>query len=152
MRRLRGFSQRGPPLRASRPQPPHFTRPRALAFFARAGWDTLGAKLRRIPTAGELHDDRWPTHLHINVEPRARGTGAAQALMDSWLERLAAAGSPGCYLQTLRENHRATAFFVHQGFVAYGEEVLVPGVRYLDRQVHQVTMVRPAPGTPTAAD
>jgi len=118
-----------------------YLRPRPLAFFARAAWDGLVAKVRREPTAGELHDARWPSHLHINVLPEARGTGAAEGLMTAWLDRLRAVGSPGCYLQTQLENARAVRFFGRSGFEPLGATPLIPGVRADGRRIHQQTMV-----------
>jgi ribosomal protein S18 acetylase RimI-like enzyme len=114
------------------------------AFFARSLLDVVGAAVRRRPAAGELHDPRWPAHLHINLLPRARGTGAAAGLMDAWSTRLRETGTPGCYLQTLVENRRATRFFERVGFVAHGPTPAVPGLRYEGGRVHQLTMVRPA--------
>jgi GNAT superfamily N-acetyltransferase len=120
-----------------------FLRRGPALFFARSLLDMAGAALRRQPTAGELDDPRWPAHLHINLLPRARGTGAAAALMERWLDRLRDTGTPGCYLQTLVENARAVRFFERMGFVAHGPTPLVPGLRYKGRRVHQLTMVRP---------
>ncbi|WP_330231915.1 GNAT family N-acetyltransferase [Nocardia sp. NBC_00508] len=114
----------------------------SAAFFARSLADMAGAAIRRAPTAGEIHDDRWPSHLHINVAPEARGIGAADRLMLRWFERLTEAGSPGCHLQTLVENSRAVRFFDRMGFTAHGREPLVPGLRYHGKRVHQRTMVR----------
>jgi ribosomal protein S18 acetylase RimI-like enzyme len=112
-----------------------------MAFFARSLVDVAGGALRRRSAAGELADDRWPAHLHVNVAPEARGTGAADALVEEWLSVL---GDTGCYLQTLRENTRAVRFFERMGFTGHGPEPLVPGVRYRGGRVHQKTMVRPA--------
>lgn len=109
------------------------------AFFARSLADLLVTKLRRQPTAGDFTDPRWPAHLHINVAPEARGTGAAAGLMRAWLDQL---GSTGCHLQTLQENVRARKFFERNGFAAHGPTPLVPGLRYEGRRVHQLTMVR----------
>lgn len=111
-------------------------------FFARSALDAASAALRRESAAGEIHDPRWPAHLHINVVPAARGTGAAEALMRRWFELLAAAGTPGCHLQTLVENGRAVRFFERMGFTAYGPAPVVPGLRYRGARVHQRTMVR----------
>ena len=116
-------------------------RPRAAAFFARALADVAWAALRREPTAGDFDDPRWPAHLHINVVPAARGTGVADGLMERWLDRLREAGSPGCHLQTLAENHRAVRFFERVGFVKHGPALPVPGLRYGGRRLHQQTMV-----------
>jgi GNAT superfamily N-acetyltransferase len=120
-------------------------RRRPAAFFARSLLDMAGTALRRQPTAGELDDPRWPAHLHINLLPRARGTGAAAALMERWFARLHETGTPGCYLQTLVENRRASRFFERTGFAAHGPTPAVPGLRYEGGRVHQLTMVRPTP-------
>ncbi|MFI5716719.1 GNAT family N-acetyltransferase [Nocardia sp. NPDC051750] len=117
-------------------------RPGPAAFFARSALDAAGAALRRAPTAGEIHDQRWPAHLHINVAPEGRGTGAADGLMDQWFERLRSLGSPGCHLQTVVENTRAVRFFERMGFTPHGPAPVVPGMRYLGGRVHQRTMVR----------
>jgi RimJ/RimL family protein N-acetyltransferase len=120
-----------------------FLRRGPALFFARSLLDMAGATLRRQPTAGELDDPRWPAHLHINLVPQARGTGAAAELMERWFDRLRDTDTPGCYLQTLVENARAVRFFERTGFVAHGPTPLVPGLRYQGRRVHQLTMVRP---------
>ncbi|WP_306214614.1 GNAT family N-acetyltransferase [Actinoplanes sp. RD1] len=124
-----------------------FLRRRPLAFFLRAARDGMPVMIRRQPTAGEFVDPRWPAHLHINVAPRARGTGAAAELMNRWLQRVAESGASGCHLQTLVENTRAVRFFASMGFVKYGPVPQVPGIRYRGRRVHQQTMVWPAPGS-----
>jgi ribosomal protein S18 acetylase RimI-like enzyme len=116
-------------------------RPRPVAFFARSVLDVAVAKVGRRPTAQECRDPRWPAHLHINVEPKARGTGVADGLMSRWLDRLRQVGSPGCHLQTVCENTRAVRFFERMGFVGHGPTPLVPGLRHRGRRVHQKTMV-----------
>lgn len=117
-------------------------RRRPALFFARSAFDAASAALRRAPSAGEIHDPRWPAHLHINVVPEARGTGAADGLMEHWFERLRSVGLPGCYLQTLVENTRAVRFFERMGFTPHGTTPPVPGLRYQGKRVHQQTMVR----------
>ncbi|WP_034520229.1 GNAT family N-acetyltransferase [Actinomadura rifamycini] len=112
-----------------------------LAFFARSMADMAGAAVRRRPTAKTFDDSRWPAHLHINVAPEARGTGAADGLVNAWLDRLRATGSPGCHLQTLTENTRAVRFFRRMGFTEHGPSVLVPGIRQNGGKLHQQTMV-----------
>lgn len=122
-----------------------------IRFFFRAAVDSLGAKIRRQPTAGDFDDPRWPAHLHINIIPAARGTGAARALMQAWDARLAEHGSPGCHLQTLTENVRAVRFLEKHGYIPHGPALAVPGLREDGRRLHQQTMVRPAAdgSTPT---
>ena len=120
-------------------------RPQSMVFFGRAIADTVRTKLRKEPATEDFHDPRWPSHLHINVVPEARGTGAGSALMEAWFDRWTQAGSPGCYLQTLVENPGAVRFFQRMGFTAYGPSPLVPGVRYNGKRLHQQTMVQSAP-------
>ncbi|MFG1774251.1 GNAT family N-acetyltransferase [Nocardia salmonicida] len=114
----------------------------AVVFFGRSTVDVLGAAIRRTVTAGEFDDPRWPAHLHINVAPEARGTGAAAGMMNLWLDRLVAERVPGCHLQTLVENVRAVRFFERMGFTPHGETPTVPGLRYRGARVRQLTMVR----------
>jgi ribosomal protein S18 acetylase RimI-like enzyme len=116
-------------------------RPAMMGFFARSALDLASARVRRQRTAGAVEDARWPAHLHMNVAAPARGTGAADGLMNRWLDRLQETGSPGCHLQTLVENTRAVRFFERMGFVRYGDTPLVPGIRYHGRRLHQQTMV-----------
>jgi len=118
-----------------------FRQPRARRFFVRAAYDTALLKLRRQPLAGELSDPRWPSHLHIDLMPEVRGTGAAKELMELWFARVRAAGSPGCYLQTSAENHRAVRYFERMGFTPYGGTPVVPGMRFEGKRMHQQAMV-----------
>jgi ribosomal protein S18 acetylase RimI-like enzyme len=114
---------------------------RPAAFFVRSMADLVRAAIRKEPTATGFDDARWPAHLHINVASSARGTGAADALMNRWFERLGETGSPGCHLQTVAENIRAVRFFERMGFAKYGPTPMVPGLRHKGEPVHQQTMV-----------
>ncbi|WP_433248006.1 GNAT family N-acetyltransferase [Actinomadura nitritigenes] len=116
-------------------------RPRLAAFFARSTGDLLWGAAHRRPRAAAFEDPRWPAHLHINLVPEARGTGAAENLMTAWFDRLRSTGSPGCHLQTLCENTRALAFFRRMGFTEHGPARPVPGLRYRGRRLHQRTMI-----------
>ena len=118
-----------------------YRRRESRRFFVRAAWDGLLLKARRVPTATELSDLRWPSHLHIDLLPVARGTGAADGVMNLWFDRLRAVGSPGCYLGTTAENTRAVAFFERMGFERHGDNAVIPGSRYDGRRLHQQTMV-----------
>jgi GNAT superfamily N-acetyltransferase len=105
----------------------------------RAIWDGIRDKQG---ATGELLDERWPAHLHINLLPAARGTGLGRRLMESWLEQLRQAGSAGCHLGTILENTRAVTFFEKMGFEKYGEPSLIQGMRGPDGgRLHQQFMV-----------
>jgi ribosomal protein S18 acetylase RimI-like enzyme len=111
---------------------------------ARFFWRSILDSLRHpnVPS-GELADPRWPSHLHMNLLPEARGRGAGRGLMEAWLGRLREVGSPGCHLGTLAENANAIAFFRRTGFVLHGPPVLVPGMRLRSgERMHAQLMVR----------
>ncbi|SFS19386.1 Acetyltransferase (GNAT) family protein [Agrococcus baldri] len=125
-------------------------RPRFVVFALRGRLATITARLRgESADLAELIDPRWPAHLHIDVAPEARGTGAADELMRGWLAHLDAAGVPGCFLQTVAENTRAVRFFERMGFRAHGARPPLPG-RVGGRRMHQLTMVHPGAVTPQA--
>lgn len=103
-----------------------FARPGTATFLWRGLLDSI---LQRGTPSGTLEDPRWPSHLHINLLPEARGCGAGAALMEAWLTRLREVGSPGCHLGTLLENERAIGFFERMGFKRFGAPQLAPGMR-----------------------
>jgi ribosomal protein S18 acetylase RimI-like enzyme len=111
-------------------------------------WRTLGDVVMDLRRGAEqllrpFSDPRWPSHLHINLLPEARGSGAGRGLMDAWLDRLRSLGSPGCHLETLAENSRAIGFFEAMGFSRFGPPKLVPGERNRDGgRLHSQVMVQ----------
>src|SRR5262245_66222446 len=60
-------------------------RPGTAGFF----WRSIRDSLRQpsVPS-GDLSDPRWPSHLHMNLLPEARGRGVGRSLMTTWLDRL----------------------------------------------------------------
>ncbi len=119
-------------------------RPGTAGFFWRSMLDALTTG---VPD-GELHDSRWPAHLHIDLLPVARGQGAGQRLMCAWFEQLRKLGSPGCHLGTLAENTKAIAFFETMGFTRHGDPVRTPGMRSPTGGRHHVQlMVRDLSGS-----
>jgi ribosomal protein S18 acetylase RimI-like enzyme len=114
-------------------------RPGTAGFFWRAIFDGLQDKHR---ATGDFIDERWPSHLHINLLQTARGTGVGVGLMENWFGQLKQSSSPGCHLGTLVENTRGVSFFEKMGFKPYGEPSLVPGMRDPGGQrLHQQIMV-----------
>jgi ribosomal protein S18 acetylase RimI-like enzyme len=59
----------------------------------------------------------YPSHLHIDLLPRAQGRGFGRRLMERLLEALAAKGSPGVHLGVASSNTRAQRFYRKVGFV-----------------------------------
>ena len=58
----------------------------------------------------------YPSHLHIDVLPRQQGQGLGGRLMQSLLDALRQAGSPGVHLVVSAGNPHAIGFYHHQGF------------------------------------
>lgn len=65
----------------------------------------------------------YPSHLHINLLPRLQGQGVGKQLMDTWLDRITARGSPGAHLGVATTNARGIRFYQ-----AYGWEELRLGL------------------------
>ena len=59
----------------------------------------------------------YPSHLHIDLLERARGTGLGRVLIERQLERLREHGSTGVHLDVAPDNANAIAFYRHLGFV-----------------------------------
>lgn len=58
----------------------------------------------------------YPSHLHINLDARARRQGWGTKLLAALFDRLRAGGSPGVHLITSASNTRAIAFYHTLGF------------------------------------
>ena len=74
----------------------------------------------------EFYEDRsdsgdllgeYPSHLHIDLLPRAQGRGNGRALMETFLAALTERGSPGVHLGTSPQNVRAERFYLKMGFL-----------------------------------
>ena len=60
--------------------------------------------------------DTYPSHLHINLLPRAQGQGLGAEMMDRFLMTMDAAGSRGVHLGVHPQNDRALRFYENYGF------------------------------------
>lgn len=58
----------------------------------------------------------YPSHLHIDLMPRAQGHGMGYRMMDILLGELRRLGSHGVHLGMHPENHRAHRFYTRLGF------------------------------------
>ncbi|WP_027482276.1 GNAT family N-acetyltransferase [Deinococcus pimensis] len=58
----------------------------------------------------------YPSHLHIDLLPRAQGGGNGRRLMTTLLRALRDAGSPGVHLGVGARNTNAIGFYRHYGF------------------------------------
>jgi ribosomal protein S18 acetylase RimI-like enzyme len=56
-----------------------------------------------------------PSHLHLNLLPRAQGHGHGRRMIDAICDALCEAGSPGVHLGVRRRNARALGFYQHIG-------------------------------------
>lgn len=58
----------------------------------------------------------YPSHLHIDLLPRAQGHGYGRRMLEEVMRRLAAKGSPGAHLGVAVPNVRALGFYQRLGF------------------------------------
>jgi GNAT superfamily N-acetyltransferase len=97
---------------------------------------------RKLPME-DLLDERWPSHLHIDLLPEARGRGLGSQLVERYLDYLRGVGSAGCHLETIFENRNAVAFFKANGFQLHGDPRPSPGWRSRSgERLHIQVMVR----------
>ncbi len=60
--------------------------------------------------------DVYPSHLHIDLLPRAQGRGFGRRMIEMLLDRFRAHGSPGAHLGMSALNARARGFYERLGF------------------------------------
>ena len=110
-------------------------RPRICAEFPEPGGDP-----RQWTPVQEIHRhyhhpsyfcpepyECFPSHLHIDLLPRAQGRGYGRRMMERNLKTLRVLGSPGVHLGVSLQNPRAIAFYRHLGF----RELLTEGCIYM---------------------
>ncbi len=60
--------------------------------------------------------EAYPSHLHIDLLPRAQGRGYGRQMMEQVMDRLRGRGSPGAHLGLSINNTRAHGFYERLGF------------------------------------
>jgi ribosomal protein S18 acetylase RimI-like enzyme len=60
--------------------------------------------------------DTYPSHLHIDLLPRAQGQGYGRRMVEQIMDRLRVRGSPGAHLGVSTRNTRAQGFYRRLGF------------------------------------
>ena len=60
--------------------------------------------------------EHYPSHLHIDLLPRAQGQGHGRRMMEGVMSRLRERGSPGVHLGVGARNERAYGFYQRLGF------------------------------------
>lgn len=58
----------------------------------------------------------YPSHLHIDLLPRAQGRGLGRRMLEQVMESLRRRGSPGAHLGVSLANQPAMGFYQHLGF------------------------------------
>jgi ribosomal protein S18 acetylase RimI-like enzyme len=58
----------------------------------------------------------YPSHLHIDLLPRAQGAGYGRRMLDQVMDELRQRGSPGAHLGVSMLNEPAIGFYQHLGF------------------------------------
>ncbi|HUS35376.1 MAG TPA: GNAT family N-acetyltransferase [Verrucomicrobiae bacterium] len=60
--------------------------------------------------------DEYPSHMHIDLLPRAQGRGYGRQMMEHLMTKLRERGSPGAHLGVSASNAPAEAFYKKLGF------------------------------------
>jgi ribosomal protein S18 acetylase RimI-like enzyme len=60
--------------------------------------------------------EAYPSHLHIDLLPRAQGRGYGRRMLEQLMDTLARGGSPGAHLGVSPRNRRASDFYQRLGF------------------------------------
>jgi GNAT superfamily N-acetyltransferase len=60
--------------------------------------------------------ESYPSHLHIDLLPRAQGRGFGRRMMEQVMDLLRRRGSPGAHLGVSVLNSHAHSFYAHLGF------------------------------------
>lgn len=91
-------------------------RRRYPADAARAELDAMLVGLIHAPPTPEPEIcASHPSHLHIDLLPRAQGRGLGRRLMDTAADTFAASGSTGLHVRVSTRNSRAIDFYRHLG-------------------------------------
>lgn len=100
----------------------------------RPGADPELDQLLRDPMSALPADvDPYPSHLHINLLPGARGGGHGLTLLESFCDGLHAAGSTGVHLRVDAANAGAVRFYRRAGFTLLSDGPTPTMVRRLNR-------------------
>lgn len=89
--------------------------------------DSRDARMIRVIHRGYQPDKavaQYPAHLHIDLLPRAQGSGWGRRLTSAFLDRLRASQVPGVHLGVGKRNTGAIAFYERLGFTRLQEHPL----------------------------
>ena len=99
-------------------------RPALCARFPAPDGDPVGWTRAQQVHHGYHHPDyfcpepyeAYPSHLHIDLLPRAQGRGYGRRMLDRVVKTLAGRESPGAHLGVSTLNRRASGFYQRLGF------------------------------------
>ncbi|TQV83791.1 GNAT family N-acetyltransferase [Denitrobaculum tricleocarpae] len=81
----------------------------------------------------------YPSHVHMNLLPRAQGQGIGPALLELWISAARNHGATGLHVGSNRQNARAYGFWQSRGFEPLASEAPAEGSRtvWLGRQLEE---------------
>ncbi len=76
--------------------------------------------------------EQYPSHLHIDLLPRAQGRGYGRRMIEQLLDRLRSQESPGVHLGMSATNQDAHDFYIVLGFIELvrHDEAIYMGMRF----------------------
>jgi ribosomal protein S18 acetylase RimI-like enzyme len=113
-----------PPLQKRYPDPPgdetHWTLDEKIYYQLHHPWTDIHKAL-----------EPYPSHLHIDLLPRAQGQGNGKRMMKTLLEALIIKGSPAVHLGTNPRNDKAFNFYKKIGFHVIDDSTLPKRTIYM---------------------
>ena len=91
-------------------------------------WRLARARLQNCQRGGWRHEvplDRYPAHLHVNVQQGFRSQQVGRQLVEQFLVHVRAAGLPGVHAAVVEDNRAACHFFERLGFLALSRHPIV---------------------------
>ncbi len=90
------------------------TGPKTWAYL----WNMLKGRWKK--KAVLVDTEKYPAHLHVNVDSAWRGYGIGRKLMRTYFDQLIEENIPGVYLETTNENQIACQLYERLGFQLLG--------------------------------
>jgi len=109
------------------------TGPKTWAYL----WNMVKARLKKKTVL--INHQKYPAHLHINVDKNWRGYGVGRKLMRTYFDQLIDENIPGVYLETTSENKTACQLYERIGFQLLGTSPVHHWKKLIDHPVENRT-------------
>ncbi len=98
------------------------------ALWSRQTWCLFGALLRTWLRGGlnrQVSFERYPAHLHLNIQQEFRGQHVGQRLVEQFLQQARAEGLTGIHIPLRADNGPARGLFERLGFTILSRQTMI---------------------------